>query len=150
MTDSHPADSPPDLGARATYRYFNRHVIRFADLDPAGHVNHLAYAQYFESARVAFWHDAGRHVAVPNTTGVIATLTIDYRAEMDFPGEVEVGTRILEIGNSSTRMAHGLFRDGVCMATRPAVSVLLDLETRRPMPVPGALREAVMALSEGR
>ena len=139
-----------DLGDRATYRYFNRHVIRFADLDPAGHVNHVAYAQYFESARVAFWRDAGRPVGAPNTTGVIATLTIDYRAEMDFPGEVEVGTRILGIGNSSTRMAHGLFRDGVCMATSTAVSVLLDRETRRPTPVSDVLREAVMALSEGR
>ena len=149
MTDT-PPDIDLDLGERASYRYFNRHVIRFADLDPAGHVNNVAYAQYFESARVAFWHDAGRHVAVPNTTGVIATLTIDYRAEMDFPGEVEVGTRILEIGNSSTHMGQALFRDGVCMATSVSVGVLLDLETRRPTPLPAALREAVMALSEGR
>ena len=139
-----------DIGERAAYRYFNRHIIRFADLDPEGHVNNVAYAQYFESARVAFWRDAGRHVGAPNSSGVIATLTIDFRAEMDFPGEVEVGTRVLDIGRSSTRMAQGLFRDGACMAISTAVAVQIDLGTRRPMPLSAALRKAVMAQSDGR
>ena len=105
MSEADPAD-------REAYRYWNRHVIRFADLDPAGHVNNVAYAQYFESGRVAFWRDAGRAAAAPGATGVIARLVIDYRTEMDFPGEVEVGTRVLSLGNSSCRMGQGLFRDG--------------------------------------
>lgn len=149
-----PQDMDFDLGERAGYRYFNRHIIRFADLDPEDHVNNVAYAQYFESARVAFWRDAGRHArrhaGTPESAGVIATLTIDFRAEMDFPGEIEVGTRVLGIGSSSTRMAQGLFRDGVCMATSTAVSVQIDRESRRPMALSDALREAVTALSEGR
>ena len=137
----------PDLADKGVYRYWNRHVIRFADLDPAGHVNNVAYAQYFESGRVAFWRDAGRAVAAPGATGVIAHLVIDYRAEMDFPGEVEVGTRVLSLGNSSCRMGQGLFRDGACVATSEAVSVLIDVATRRATPLPDALRAAVLALS---
>ena len=145
------ADTPPDidLGDRSTYCYWNRHIIRFADLDPANHVNNVAYAQYFESGRVAFWHDAGRHLVVPGTTGVIAKLVIDYRAQMDFPGEVEVGTRVLSLGRSSTRLGQGLFRDGVCVATSVSVGVLVDKDTARSTPMPDALRQAVLALSEG-
>ena len=145
-----PQDIDFDLGERESYRYFNRHIIRFADLDPEGHVNNIAYAQYFESARVAFWRNAGRHAGAPDSAGVIATLTIDFRAEMDFPGEIEVGTRLLGIGRSSTRMAQGLFLGGVCMATSTAVSVQIDRVSRRPMTLSDDLREAVTALSEGR
>ena len=145
------ADTPPDidLGDRSTYCYWNRHIIRFADLDPANHVNNVAYAQYFESGRVAFWRDAGRHLVVPGTMGVIAKLVIDYRAQMDFPGEVEVGTRVLSLGRSSTRLGQGLFRDGVCVATSVSVGVLVDKDTARSTPMPDALRQAVLALSEG-
>ena len=142
MSEADPAD-------REAYRYWNRHVIRFADLDPAGHVNNVAYAQYFESGRVAFWRDAGRAAAAPGATGVIARLVIDYRTEMDFPGEVEVGTRVLSLGNSSCRMGQGLFRDGACVATGEAVCVLIDAESRRATPLPDALRQAILALSEG-
>ncbi len=138
-----------DLGDGSIYRYWNRHVIRFADLDPANHVNNVAYAQYFESGRVAFWRDAGRHIVVPGTMWVIAKLVIDYRSQMDFPGEVEVGTRVLSLGRSSTRLGQGLFHDGVCVATSVSVGVLVDKDTARSTPMPEDLRQAVLALSEG-
>ena len=146
MTDT---DSDFDLGDRSIYRYWNRHVIRFADLDPANHVNNVAYAQYFESGRVAFWHEAGRHDIAPNCMGVIANLAIDYRSQMDFPGDVEVGTRVLSVGRSSTRLGQGLFRDGACVATSVSVMVLVDRDTARSTPMPDPLRQAVLALSEG-
>ena len=80
MADSHPADDDleVDLGDRSIYSYWNHHVIRFADLDPANHVNNVAYAQYFESGRVAFWCDAERDLAVSGAMWVIARLVIDY------------------------------------------------------------------------
>ena len=138
-----------DLGDRATYRYWNSHIIRFADLDPANHVNNVAYAQYFESGRVAFWHDAGRHIMAPGCLGVIASLTIDYRSQMEFPGEVEVGTRLVSMGRNSTRLGQGLFRDGQCVATSVGVMVLVDKASGRSTPLPDDLRAAVVALSDG-
>ena len=145
-----PQEIDIDLGDRSVYRYFNNHIVRFADLDPEGHVNNVAYAQYFESARVAFWRDAGRHLDWADIAGVIATMTMGFRAEMGFPGEIEIGTLVLGIGRSSTRMAQGLFRDGACMATSTAVAVQIDSTTRRPIPLSEELREAIMVLSEGR
>ena len=138
-----------DLGERASYRYWNNHIIRFADLDPANHVNNVAYAQYFESGRVAFWHDAGRHKKAAGSMGVIAQLTIDYRSQMSFPGEVDVGTRLLSMGRSSTRLAQGLFRDGQCVATSVGVMVLVDKVSGRSTTMPDDLRAAVVALSDG-
>ncbi len=138
-----------DLTDAATYRCWNRHVIRFADLDPAGHVNNVAYAQYFESGRVTFWEDSGVAAAAPGATTMIVRMTIDYRSQLAFPGEVGVGTRALRLGNSSCRLGQGLFRDGDCVATSEAVHVLIDLASNRSTPIPEGLRDAILVLSKG-
>ena len=138
-----------DLTDAATFRYWNRHVIRFADLDPAGHVNNVAYAQYFESGRVAFWEDSGVAAGTPGATTMIVRMTIDYRSQLAFPGEVRVGTRVLRLGNSSCRLGQGLFTDGDCVATSEAVNVLVDLASNRSTPIPEGLRDAILALSHG-
>ena len=138
-----------DLTDAATFGYWNRHVIRFADLDPAGHVNNVAYAQYFESGRVAFWEDSGVAAATPGATTMIVRMTIDYRSQLAFPGEVRVGTRVLRLGNSSCRLGQGLFWDGDCVATSEAVNVLVDLASNRSTLIPEGLRDAILALSHG-
>ena len=90
-----------DLVDAARYRHWKDHVLRFADLDPAGHVNNVAYAEIFEAGRVAFGIDAGSRALAPGTTTMIVRMTIDYLAQLvDFPGAVRVGTRVLSFGRS--------------------------------------------------
>ncbi len=138
-----------DLADAGIYTYWNAHVLRFADLDPVGHVNNLAYGQFFEAGRVVFWEAAGIPVTDPALTTMLVRLTIDYRAQMSFPGDVTVGTRALRLGRSSCVLGQGLFRDGICTATSEAVAVLVDRRTDRSTPIPGALRERIRALSGG-
>ncbi len=135
-----------DLAEAAPYRHWKDHVLRFADLDPAGHVNNVAYAEIFEAGRVAFGIDAGSRTLAPGTTTMVVRMTIDYRAQLHFPGTVRVGTRVLGFGRSSCRLVQALFADGRCVATSDAVSVLVDLETNRSTPMPDALRQAYRAL----
>ena len=62
--------------------------IRYADLDPYGHVNNAVYLAFFEQARFAYWHaladlagitelEAGD---VPGARYVIAETTVRYKA----------------------------------------------------------------------
>ena len=47
------------ITSREFYPYWIDESVRFADLDPLGHVNNAAISTYFESARVALFSDAG-------------------------------------------------------------------------------------------
>ena len=53
-------------------------------------------------------------------------MTINFLAETTWPGEVQVGGRLLGIGNRSFRSAYGVFRDERCLATAECVSVWFD------------------------
>ena len=120
-------------------------MLRFADLDPAGHVNNVAYAEIFEAGRVAFGMDAGSRKLAPGTTTMVVRMTIDYLAQLHFPD----ANRVLSFGRSSCLLGQALFADGRCVATSDAVSVLVDLETNRSTPMPDALRASYRALSDG-
>ena len=53
---------------------------------------------------------------------------------MNWPGEVEIGTRVASVGRSSVRMEQAVFQNGVCVAKGLSVVVLTDVNTRRSKP----------------
>ncbi len=149
MSGAPDAAPAPPLDERAGYAYFVRHSLRFADLDALGHVNNLATAALFESVRVSFLAEAGMPVSAPERGFVIARMTVDYLRELHFPGEVEIGTRVLRIGRSSVTIGQGLFADGACTATGTAVCVRIDRASGRSIAIDAPLRERLLALSNG-
>ncbi|QRM28926.1 thioesterase family protein [Microvirga sp. VF16] len=110
--------------------------IRFADLDRQGHVNNAVFATFSEIGRVAFMYDPERPLATEGRSFVIARLVIDFRAELFWPGTVDIGTGVLRIGRSSFTLAQGIFNDGRLAATTEATIVMVDKETRRSTPLP--------------
>ena len=136
-----------DLADPGAYAHWCDHVIRFADLDAVGHVNNLAFGQFFESGRVALFADAGIAVDDPGLTTMIVRMTAEYRAQMSFPGAVRVGTRALRLGRSSCTLGQGLFQGDACTATSEAVVVVVDLANGRPTPIPDLVRARIDALS---
>ena len=112
--------------------------MRFSDQDAVGHVNKVAVAAYVETGRVAFGHQR-RVDGDPGSSFILARLLIDYRAQAHYPGEVRVGTRLLRIGRTSFTVAHGVFKDGTCIAT--AECVLVHTSDGVPAPIEGAFRD---------
>jgi len=137
----------PVLSDRSLYRFWHHDIIRFGDLDRQGHVNNARFATYCEGGRVAVLDQQIRPLLPPTDLFVLANLTINFRREMTYPGEVEVGTRILRLGASSLTFGKGLFSKGDCTATAEATIVLLDPATRRPKPFPDAARAHLWALA---
>ena len=52
-------DTSTAITSREFYPYWTDESVRFADLDPLGHVYNAAISTYFESARVALFSDSG-------------------------------------------------------------------------------------------
>ena len=72
----------------------------------------------------------------PGTTSVLARLDINFLKELHWPGSVEIGTGVAEIGRSSFTFLQAIFRDGECAATGRATMVMIDATTRRARPLP--------------
>ena len=137
----------PDLIARGAYPHWRTDVIRFADLDPIGHVNNVAYLTYVESGRVMFFSDLGQDVADSNFAWMTVRLEINYLQQMSLPGTIEVGTGVLDVGCSSVRLSHAIFSDDRCAAQCECVMVMVARSDNRAYPVPAELRTALMAMS---
>tara|TARA_B100000315_G_scaffold76052_1_gene69607 strand:+ start:677 stop:907 length:231 start_codon:yes stop_codon:yes gene_type:complete len=62
---------------------------------------------------------------------------------IDYPGEVEIGTVVTRIGNSSFNLGQGVFREDKCVATADVVSVYLSSATGKSQNLPDPLREVL-------
>ena len=106
-------------------RYPHRDVIqtRFQDLDPLGHINNVAMAGLFETARVRF----NRAMELSGWHGhrwLVANITLNYLNESFFPDDVEIATGIGQIGTRSWHVLAAAFQKGECVATCDAVLVM--------------------------
>jgi len=82
----------------------------------------------------------------PNTQFVIARLVLEFRAEMHWPGTVEIGTRVERVGRSSVTLAQALFVHETCVAIAESIVALMDMTTRRPTLLPEETAEALRAM----
>ena len=130
-----------DLRDAASYSHWSRVTIRFGDEDRLGHVNNASYAVWFEAARIGYFESL--YAPKVGLDTVLARLLIDYVQESRFPGEVDVGSRLLSIGNKSLRSGYGVFLDGQCLATSECVNVFFDPQSRTSIIPPAAVRVAM-------
>ena len=118
-----PAERPnrptPQL---ADYPHRVAEIIRFGDLDPQGHANQAIFLTYFESGRVAMFRNPDLSIGVPGLTFVMVRMEVDYMKELRWPGNLEIGTGLAELGCSSFKVAQVIFHDGVCAAAWPGAS----------------------------
>jgi acyl-CoA thioester hydrolase len=122
----------------ADFPFLTRDKLRYGDTDRQGHVNNAVFATFFETARVDMLM-AGVDLMGENGAFVLARLVTDFVREINWPGEVEIGTRVVSLGRSSLRLDHAVFvvgegSPGACAARGESVVVLTDVTTRRSKP----------------
>lgn len=110
-------------------------IVRFADLDPQGHVNNAVFATYFESGRVALFRKPDLGIGVPGATFVLVRQEIDFLRELRWPGNITVATALAELGRSSFVMTQAIFSGEECAGAGRATLVMVDAQTRRPTPL---------------
>ena len=109
--------------------------MRFADLDPNQHVNNAVYATYFETGRVTLMKDPKYGLVPDGLAWIMVRLDIHFRAELRWPGRIELGLGVARLGRTSVTFDQVVFSDGECVASAQAVTVLIDDMTRRPTPL---------------
>ena len=109
--------------------------VRFADLDPNQHVNNAVYATYFETGRVALMKDRSYGLLPAGVTWMMVRLDMHFRAELRWPGTIEMGLGVAKFGRTSVTFDQVVFCKGICVASAQSVSVLLDESTRKPTPL---------------
>jgi acyl-CoA thioester hydrolase len=120
--------------------------LRYGDTDRQGHINNAVFATLFETGRVAVFHEGPEPLLEPGFSFVIARIAIDYRAELFWPGRVEIGSAVKSVGRSSVIFTQALFQNGVCTATAESVVVQVDGKTRKSAPLGDETRRRLLAL----
>jgi len=128
------------LTTRAPFRHWAREICRYGDTDRQGHVNNAVFATFCETGRVMFLRGDPVPLVSDAEEFVIVKLTIEFRGELHWTDEVDIGTNVTRIGRTSFVMGQGLFHGPRCVATGESVLVLLDSASRRPTPLPDTLR----------
>jgi acyl-CoA thioester hydrolase len=134
------------MADRAGYRFFLDVPTRWMDNDVYGHVNNVVYYAYFDTVINRFLIDeGGLDIAGGAAIGVCVESHCKYRRGVAFPDALEAGLRVEHLGGSSVRYGVGIFRRGEEQAAAEGyfVHVFVDRATRRPTPVPDAIREAL-------
>ena len=134
-----------DLSNADSFAFWTPVTIRYSDQDELGHINNCSYIAYVEAGRVAFLGgllDPVRHAGIDF---ILAHIAVDYLKEGHYPGTINVGSRILRLGNKSMTTGYGLFIDNECKATTECVNIYFRPETRETLVIPADIRARLEA-----
>ena len=91
---------------------------RFQDLDTMGHLNNVAFAALFETARVKFNFRLGRGLRGDDAMrAVVARNEINYLAEGSYPEDVEIGIGVGAVERRSWELLAVMIQSGRPIAT---------------------------------
>lgn len=134
---------------RSPFNAWRSFATRWTDNDVYGHVNNTVFYQWFDSAVNAWLVDQR---LLDLTDGAVIGLVVEthchYFAPLTFPRPVEVGIALDHLGTSSVRYRVGVFDVGHSQTAAHGTftHVYVDRRTRRPVALPPAWRETLLAL----
>ena len=129
-------DSPPQL---EDFPFRVTDNVRFADLDPNQHVNNAVYATYFETGRVTLMKDRSYGLMPAGLAWMMVRLDMHFRAELRWPGTIEMGLGLVKFGRTSVTLDQVVFSGGKCIASAQSTSVLIEEASHRPTPMPAEI-----------
>lgn len=131
---------PPEV--RDAFRWFTGVTMRWNDLDIFGHVNNARYYEFFDSTVLGFLHVEKLGLSDGQAAMVVAENGCRFHREIVFTDRLEMGLRVERIGSSSVRYGLAAFINGKPEAAADGhfIHVCVDPETKRPAPLPPAMR----------
>jgi acyl-CoA thioester hydrolase len=117
--------------------------LRFCDTDRLGHVNNAIYSVMCEAGRAELMQAAGVLDPASGHGVVIARLELDFLREMNWPGEILIGTAVHRVGRKSVQLRQSLHQGATLVARAASVIAVIDTTTRRAVPITDAWRAAL-------
>jgi acyl-CoA thioester hydrolase len=126
----------------AEYPFSTRTRVGFSDTDAQGIVYYGRYNPYFDLARVEYLRSLGFLHRDVGGEFVMRANDVEYFAPARFDDELEVYIRVSRIGRTSMTYEFAAFKapEGTLLVTAHQTLVFIDLETRRPIPIPDEYR----------
>ena len=134
-------DDPLELGRatdrRPPFRYSALTRVWFSDTDAQGVVYYGRYLPYFDHARTEYHRHLGS-LRIEGAEFVMRASNVEYHAPARFDDLLECFVRVSRIGRTSVTYDVAAYRlpDDELMVTGTQTAVLIDIATRRPVPVP--------------
>ena len=135
---------------RPPFKFSAQTRVGFSDTDAQGIVYYGRYLPYFDLARVEYHRNLGllgMDIGEEGEEFVMRALTIEYLAPAVFDDLIEVYVRMARIGRTSVTYGFAAYRarDDELMVTASQTLVLVDIDERKPVPIPDAYKEAIRA-----
>ena len=136
------------VGPPALFRFSAPIRVRYRDTDAQGVVHHATFFVFAEVARHDYWAHLGTSRFVMAGEGVDDTaveVQARYRAPAHFYDRLDVHVRTAALGRTSFVCEFLVTRGEAeeTVAELRSVHVMVDLRTRRPVPIPEFFRRAV-------
>jgi acyl-CoA thioester hydrolase len=129
------------------FRFCHPVSVRYADLDPQGHVNNANYLTYLEQGRAAYLLQLGLWdgQSFLDLGIVLATAEITFRSPIRLGQSVNVWVRVARIGQKSMDMLYVLedAQGGQTLAQASTVLVTYDYRMGQSIPVPESWRAII-------
>lgn len=119
---------------------------RFYETDAFGHINNTVVAGWFETGRAAVFElfaDPDRPAVMPL---ILARIEVDFVGQIYYGADVEIRTRVGDLGNSSFEVLQEAWQKETLVARGRAVQVHFDHATQRSAPLPDDKRKLLEAL----
>jgi len=118
---------------------------RWRDLDAMGHINHAAYLTFMENVRLEFYESLGFSSRKNGQVDgiILASMNVQYHQQVVHPSDLDIGQRIVRVGNKSFDMLTAIFiKDN----ESPVLSALFTLvafnyKLNKTIPVPDIIRD---------
>jgi acyl-CoA thioester hydrolase len=118
-------------------------------VDANRHVNNVAFARWFEEGRAQLNERVAGPGALlnppPGVQFLLASIRLDYLAQVPYPSTVTVATAVGRISGASYVIAHALFHLDRCAAV--GESVVVRARDGRPVRLSDAERGALVPFS---
>lgn len=131
----------PVLHRDVSRRFTHEVEVQFRDLDTRAHVNHLAYAAYFERGKERLFEDV-LGVSLSEASTVVRSLDVDYLSSLGPDTTVTVALGPIDVGDTSLAIDYELRHEGDVVATGRTVSIYLD-GNGQPARIPDDWRKAL-------
>ncbi|MDT0509794.1 thioesterase family protein [Novosphingobium sp. MMS21-SN21R] len=109
-------------------------ATRFDDVDVQGHINNAAVPVILQEARVEFNKAIDLPALIGTMRPLIAGLTIEYAAELLYPGNVEIGSVVSRIGRTSFTIQQTARQNGQVAIYAETTLVVADENGAAPLP----------------
>jgi len=122
--------------------------VAWGDMDAFQHVNNTRMFRYFEDARIAYFERTG----VADLSGppaglgpILAQTAARFRAPLRYPDEVQVGARVIGVGQHSFKMEYRVVSVALhkVVATGTGVVVAYDYVEEKKALLPDTWRRAL-------